>query len=186
MLQYPQKITLCGFGGQGIILTAVMLGTAAVTKSGLYAVQTQSYGSEARGGQCQAELIIDKSPINSPVAEKKNLLVALFQSAYEKYLPTLSEDGVLVIDPQLVTDLKKPIAHTFAVPATQIAVDLGNRMAANMVVLGFLSECLGLLEEKALLEVIREQVNPRFVELNLQAAKAGIAYPKEHDLYYHG
>ena len=53
MLQYPQKITLCGFGGQGIILTAVMLGTAAVTKGGLYAVQTQSYGSEARGGQCQ-------------------------------------------------------------------------------------------------------------------------------------
>ena len=58
MLQYPQKITLCGFGGQGIILTAVMLGTAAVTKGGLYAVQTQSYGSEARGGQCQAELIM--------------------------------------------------------------------------------------------------------------------------------
>ena len=105
MLQYPQKITLCGFGGQGIILTAVMLGTAAVTKGGLYAVQTQSYGSEARGGQCQAELIIDTAPINSPVAEKKNLLVALFQSAYEKYIPTLSEDGVLVIDPQLVTDL---------------------------------------------------------------------------------
>ena len=98
MLQYPQKITLCGFGGQGIILTAVMLGTAAVTKGGLYAVQTQSYGSEARGGQCQAELIIDTAPINSPVAEKKNLLVALFQSAYEKYIPTLSEDGVLVID----------------------------------------------------------------------------------------
>ena len=135
MLQYPQKITLCGFGGQGIILTAVMLGTAAVTKGGLYAVQTQSYGSEARGGQCQAELIIDKTPINSPVAQEKNLLVALFQSAYEKYIPTLDENGVLVIDPQLVTDLTRPIAHTFAVPATQIAVDLGNRMAANMVVL---------------------------------------------------
>ena len=104
MLQYPQKITLCGFGGQGIILTAVMLGTAAVTKGGLYAVQTQSYGSVARGGQCQAELIIDKNPINSPVAQEKNLLVALFQSAYEKYIPTLDENGVLVIDPQLVTN----------------------------------------------------------------------------------
>ena len=120
MLQYPQKITLCGFGGQGIILTAVMLGTAAVTKGGLYAVQTQSYGSEARGGQCQAELIIDKTPINSPVAQEKNLLVALFQSAYEKYIPTLDENGVLVIDPQLVTNLTRPIAHTFAVPATRV------------------------------------------------------------------
>ncbi|NLU24559.1 MAG: ketoisovalerate oxidoreductase [Clostridiales bacterium] len=186
MLQYPQKISLCGFGGQGIILTAVMLGTAAVTKGGLYAVQTQSYGSEARGGQCQAELIIDKSPINSPVAEKKNLLVAMFQTAYEKYITTLSPDGVLVIDPQLVTDLSVPVEHTFAIPATQIAVDLGNRMAANMVVLGFLSECLGILQENDLIDVVKTQVNPRFVELNIKAVQAGIAYAKEHDLYYHG
>ena len=55
MVTYPQRITLCGFGGQGIILSAVILGTAAVTKGNLYAVQTQSYGSEARGGQCPAE-----------------------------------------------------------------------------------------------------------------------------------
>lgn len=186
MLQYPQKITLCGFGGQGIILSAVMLGTAAVTKGGLYAVQTQSYGSEARGGQCQAELIIDKTAINSPVAEKKNLLVAMFQTAYEKYIPTLAEDGVLVIDPQLVTNLTHPIANTFAIPATQIAVDLGNRMAANMVMLGFLSECLGILRFDDLIEVIREEVNPRFVELNLKAAKAGADYAKDNNLYYHG
>ncbi|MFR3030703.1 MAG: 2-oxoacid:acceptor oxidoreductase family protein [Blautia sp.] len=79
MLAYPQKISLCGFGGQGIILSAVILGTTAVTKGNLYAVQTQSYGSEARGGQCQAELIIDREKINSPIAETKNLLVALFR-----------------------------------------------------------------------------------------------------------
>ena len=186
MLNYPQRISLCGFGGQGIILSAVILGTAAVTRGNLYAVQTQSYGSEARGGQCQAELIIDKAPINSPVAEKKNLMVAMFQTAYEKYIPTLADDGVLVIDPQLVTDLTRPIANTFAVPATQIAVDLGNRMAANMVVLGFLAECLGILKEEDLLETVREEVNPRFVELNVQAVKAGIAYAKENNLYYHG
>ena len=186
MLQYPQNITLCGFGGQGIILTAVLLGTAAVTRGGLYAVQTQSYGSEARGGQCQAELIIDQTPINSPVAEKKNLLVALFQTAYEKYIPTLSDDGVLVIDPQLVTELTRPVANTFAVPATQIAVDLGNRMAANMVVLGFLSECLGILRQEDLVAVVKTQVNPRFVELNIKAVQAGVDCAKEHNLYYHG
>lgn len=185
MLHYPQKITLCGFGGQGIILTAVLLGTTAVTKGGLYAVQTQSYGSEARGGQCQAELIIDEKAINSPVAEKKNLLVAMFQTAYEKYIPTLADDGVLVYDPQLVTDLTRPIANSFAVPATQIAVDLGNRMAANMVVLGFLSECLGMLREEDLISVVKDEVNPRFVELNVRAIRAGIAYARDNDLYYH-
>ena len=72
MIKDPQRITLCGMGGQGIILSAVILGTAAVTRGKKYAVQTQSYGSEARGGQCQAELIIDSKPINSPVAQQKD------------------------------------------------------------------------------------------------------------------
>ncbi|MCI8506780.1 MAG: ketoisovalerate oxidoreductase [Lachnospiraceae bacterium] len=184
MITYPQRVTLCGFGGQGIILSAVILGTTAVTKGDLYAVQTQSYGSEARGGQCQAELIIDKKEINSPVAEKKNLMVAMFQTAYEKYIPTLEEDGVLVIDPDLVTDLTRPIEHTFKVPATQIAVDLGNRMAANMVMLGFLSEALGVIGHEDLLDVVKDNVNSRFVELNFKAVEAGAAYAKERGLYY--
>lgn len=186
MLSYPQRISLCGFGGQGIILSAVILGTAAVTRSNLYAVQTQSYGSEARGGQCQAELIIDSKPINSPIAEKKNLLVALFQTAYEKYINVLEEDGVLVIDPQLVTKIIRPMRNTFEVPATQIAVDIGNRMAANMVILGFVSECLGTVSREELLETVRENVNPKFVELNFKAVDAGIAYAREHNMYFNG
>lgn len=186
MLKYPQRISLCGFGGQGIILSAVVLGTAAVTRGGLYAVQTQSYGSEARGGQCQAELIIDTRPINSPIAEKKNLLIALFQTAYEKYICDLEKDGVLVIDPQLVTQKIRPIKNTFEVPATQIAVDLGSRMAANMVTLGFISECLGTVTRRDLLETIRETVNPRFIDLNFKAVDAGIHYAQENGLYFAG
>ena len=186
MMKYPQHISLCGFGGQGIVLSAVILGTTAVTKGNLYAVQTQSYGSEARGGQCQAELIIDKKPINSPVAQTKNLLIALFQDAYNKYINSLEDDGVLIIDPGLVTNLEKNIKHTFKVPATQIAVDLGNRMAANMVTLGFVSECCGIIDKDDLLEVITDSVSPRFVELNHKAVYAGIEYAKTNNLYYLG
>lgn len=186
MLHYPQRISLCGFGGQGIILSAVILGTAAVTRGNLYAVQTQSYGSEARGGQCQAELIIDSKPINSPIAEKKNLLIALFQTAYEKYIWDLEEGGVLVIDPDLVTNLVRPVENTFRVPATQIAVDLGNRMVANMVTLGFLSECVGSVSRDDLVETIRETVNPRFIDLNIQAVDKGIAYARENGLHFAG
>lgn len=184
MLDYPQRISLCGFGGQGIILSAVILGTAAVKHGNMYAVQTQSFGSEARGGQCQAELIIDKKPINSPIAESKNLLIALFQTAYEKYIDVLEEDGVFIADPQLVTNLSKRPRYTFEVPATQIAVDIGNRMAANMVVLGFLSECVGIVSRDDLLETVRETVNPRFLELNCKAVDAGIQYAREHNLYW--
>jgi len=186
MMKYPQHISLCGFGGQGIVLSAVILGTTAVTKSGLYAVQTQSYGSEARGGQCQAELIIDEKPINSPVAQAKNLLIALFQDAYNKYISSLDEDGILIIDPGLVTNLERNIKHTFKIPATQIAVNLGNRMAANMVMLGFVSECCGIVDKNDLLEVVTDSVSPRFVELNHKAVYAGIEYAKANNLYCHG
>lgn len=184
MLHYPQRITLCGFGGQGIVLSAVILGTTAVTKGGLFAVQTQSYGSEARGGQCQSELIIHDQPINSPVAQSKDLLVAMFQDAYNKYIPTLREDGVLIIEPDLVTNPHRNIKNTFQIPATQIAVDLGNRMCANMVMLGFISECYGLVEQGALKEVVSEHVPERFIELNLKAVDAGIAYARNNALYY--
>ena len=92
MLNYPHRISLCGFGGQGIILSAVILGTTAVTKADLYAVQTQSYGSDARGGQCQAELIIQTSP-STPHCRDGNLLVgnvpdhtkSIFDEDYARY-----------------------------------------------------------------------------------------------------
>ncbi|MBR3212509.1 MAG: 2-oxoacid:acceptor oxidoreductase family protein [Firmicutes bacterium] len=182
-MKYPLRISLCGFGGQGIVLSAVLLGTTAVTKEDLFAVQTQSYGSEARGGQCQAELIIDKDPINSPIADKKDILICLFQDAYNKYISTLEDDGVLVIDPDLVTNQTRKIEKTFAIPATQIAVDLGSRQAANMVVLGFVSECFGIIGKDNLIEAMTESVNPKFVESNTRAIQAGIDFAKEHGMY---
>jgi 2-oxoglutarate ferredoxin oxidoreductase subunit gamma len=184
MIRYPQRISLCGFGGQGIVLAAVVLGTAAVTKANLFAVQTQSYGSEARGGQCQAELIIDEKPINSPVAQTKNLLIALFQTAYDKYIETLENDGVLIIDSGLVTNLTKGTKHTFAIPAMQIAVELGNRMSANMVTLGFVSECCGIVQKEDLIAVMEESVSARFVDMNRRAIEAGIEYSRKNGLYY--
>ena len=182
-MKYPLSVSLCGFGGQGIILSAVVLGTAAVTRCEKYAVQTQSYGSEARGGQCQAELIIDDKPINSPISASKDLLVCMFQEAYNKYIPTLSEEGVLVVDPGLVTNLTRPIAKTFQIPATEIAIGLGNKMAANMVVLGFLSECCGIIPLAELRDTVAENVPERFIELNLQAVDAGCQYAKDNNLY---
>jgi 2-oxoglutarate ferredoxin oxidoreductase subunit gamma len=180
MLPLPLHVGLCGFGGQGIILSAVILGTTAVTKSHLHAVQTQSYGSEARGGQCQAELIIDSKPINSPVSDKKDLLVCMFQNAYDKYISSLKEDGILIVDPKLVTRAPGCAARTFRVPATEIAIAQGNRMAANMVMLGFLSEYTRIVGKEDMKAVIADSVSERFRELNLKAFEAGVAYACGH------
>lgn len=182
-MNYPINISMCGFGGQGIVLLSVLLGTAAVTEKNLYAVQTQSYGSEARGGQCQAELILNKAPINSPVAEKKDILVCMFQDAYDRYISTVKEDGTLILDHHLVTKQTRKIKNTFEVPATEIAVGLGNRMAANMVMLGFICEAAQLMGREDLFNVIRNEVAPKFVELNLKAVDAGIEFAKANHMY---
>jgi 2-oxoglutarate ferredoxin oxidoreductase subunit beta len=184
-LPYPQRLTLCGMGGQGIILASVLLGTAAVTLAGLHAVQTQSYGSEARGGQCQAELIIDRDPILSPVAQKKDLLLAMFSEAYHKYIPDLKTDGVLVYD----TDLVQPEPRqgkSYGVPATQMAVNLGNRMAANMVMLGFLAEMFGIISVEALEQVVISEVDERFRELDINAVRAGVGFAQQIKMHERG
>jgi len=177
-------VQFCGFGGQGIVLSSVVFGTAAVTKAGLNGVQTQSYGSEARGGECQAELILSKAPINSPLAERVDILVAMSQSALDKYLHRLRPGGTLIIDPELVDEPQvypdglDDIAVAL-VPATQMASELGARIAANMVMLGFLQQSTGLLSEDALYGTIRDNVPPRFLELNLEAAAQGMALARD-------
>ncbi len=175
----PYNIGLCGFGGQGIILTAVVLGTTVVTKGNRYAVQTQSYGSEARGGQCQAELIISDNPINATSSEQKDILIALFQSALDKYLPTLKEEGTLIIDPKLV---KVPAGYedrTIEVPATEMAVTLGNRLVANMILLGYMQQRFNLFSKEDLIEVVKESVPEKYINLNIKAIHEGIAYAKK-------
>lgn len=174
------NIQFCGFGGQGIILLAVVFGTTAVTKAGLNAVQTQSYGSEARGGECQAEVIVSPDRIASPLADSKDLLVAMSQSALDKYLPGLEENGYLFYDPELITSLDRDDIHVYQVPATRMAGDLGVKLAANMVMLGYMHQALALTSEDLLLEVVKDNVPAKFVEVNLEAVKQGMELARMH------
>jgi 2-oxoglutarate ferredoxin oxidoreductase subunit gamma len=168
-------LQFCGFGGQGIILSSVILGAAAVTKAGLNACQTQSYGSEARGGECQAEVIVSANPIDSPVADQADILIAMSQSAYSRYIGRLRSGGTLMYDPELVDwgEVRKDI-QVLSVPATQVASEIGAKLSANMVMLGFLQQATGMFKQEDLYAAIRENVKERFVEVNLKAAGRGI------------
>jgi len=167
------NIQFCGFGGQGLVLSATVFGTAAV-HAGLNAVQTQSYGSEARGGECQAELILSEEPINSPSAAKVDLLVAMSQPALDRYLPRLESDGTLVIDPRYVDRPNRADIRIIEVPVTKIAAEeIGQQITANIVMLGFLRQATGFIPEESLLEAIHESLPERFIELNLKAASRG-------------
>jgi 2-oxoglutarate ferredoxin oxidoreductase subunit gamma len=173
------NIQFCGFGGQGIILLAVLFGTTAVTKAGMNAVQTQSYGSEARGGECQAEVIVSNETIGSPLADQMDILVSMSQSALDKYLPRLRPGGTLIYDPELVERPDRIDIMAVEVPATQTAGEIGVKLAANMAMLGFLRQATGLFTEDDMFEVIRENVPQRFKDANIEAAKRGGSLARE-------
>ncbi len=169
------SIKLSGFGGQGIILSGYIIGKAASLHDGRFATHTQSYGPEARGGACAAEVIIsDDEPVDYPFILTADVLVSMSQEAFDTYLPVLKETGTLVYDGDLVSvhDLSEKVsAHS--VPATRIAEELGNKIVANVVMLGFLAAVTRAVSKAAMLRCIEESVPRRFVELNRTAFERG-------------
>jgi len=144
-----------------------------VTKAGMNAVQTQSYGSEARGGECQAEVVVSRQAIGSPLSDQMDILVSMSQTAVNKYLPRLKSKGFLILDPEFVNKPDRSDITVIEVPATRIAGEIGVKLAANMVMLGFLQQGMGIFNQRSLLEVVRENVPERFVDANLEAVKQG-------------
>jgi 2-oxoglutarate ferredoxin oxidoreductase subunit gamma len=170
-------IKLCGFGGQGIILSGLMIGKAAAIYDGLQATFTQSYGPEARGGECSASVIVSDSRADYPFVEAADILVALSQAAYNKYVKQLKQGGLLIIDSNLVDPHSVPEGITVrGVPSTAFAEQLGNKIVANVVMLGFFTSVSGKVSRKSMEKVISKTVPKRFIELNMKAFAMGYDY----------
>ncbi len=171
-----REIRFAGFGGQGIILAGLITGRAAALHDGKEAVVTQSYGPEARGGACSADVVIDDRPIDYPMLTRPHILVVMSQEAGQKYAVDLADEAQVLIDDDLValpSGLAWPV-HT--IPATALAERLGNRMAANVVMLGFFTAITGAVSRQAMEEAIRTSVPQRFVELNMKAFETGYTH----------
>ncbi len=165
------EIRVAGFGGQGVILAGYLLGKAATLYDGKEAIFTQVYGPEARGGACNADIVLSDGPIDFPEVRHPTVLAVMSQEAGGSFLPTLERDGTLLFDTDLVAvEWDGP---RYGVPATRIAEGLGRRIMANMVMLGFLSARTDLVSLDALEQAVRTSVRPHTVDLNLRALHAG-------------
>jgi 2-oxoglutarate ferredoxin oxidoreductase subunit gamma len=174
------EIKFSGFGGQGIVRCALISGKAIALYDGKYATMTQSFGPEARGGACQSQLIISDTRVQYPYCTETGVLIALSQEAYDKYEPDLADGGTLIIEEELV----KPKADSsrvklYPLPATRIAEELGNRLFANLVVLGFFSAVTGAVSPDAMKKALPGLVPDRFLKKNLQAFDRGYEYGVE-------
>jgi 2-oxoglutarate ferredoxin oxidoreductase subunit gamma len=173
------EIRFGGFGGQGVISAGVITGRAATIYDDNHAVMTQSYGPEARGGACNASVIISDQPINYPEVTTPDLLVLLSQEAYGMYSHNLVSEGWLMIDEDLVEiEAVPPGVHFYKIPATRIAEELGNKIVANVVILGALVALSDVISKEAMLEAVRASVPPRFLELNEKAFDAGYEHAR--------
>jgi 2-oxoglutarate ferredoxin oxidoreductase subunit gamma len=171
------EIRIAGFGGQGVILSAIVLGKAASIYQGAFATMTQNFGPEARGGACSAQLILSDSPVLYPYVTRPDILIVMSQEAYTRFVPELKDGGTLIVERDLVrvSELNEGI-KVYSIPATRIAEQLGKRMVLNSVMVGFFTAVTGLLTADAVRSAVADSVPPSFRELNIQAFEKGLEY----------
>jgi len=167
------EVRISGLGGQGVVLAGQILGRAAVY-DGKNAVQTQTYGAEARGSAAKSEVIISDCKIGFPTVRKCDILIAMNQQAVDRHLKDLKENGVLIVDSAYVQKIPETKAKIFKIPATESAEKtFGAKMYANMIMLGALTKITKIVGEKAIEKAIEDTVPKKAVDTNKQAYKKG-------------
>jgi 2-oxoglutarate ferredoxin oxidoreductase subunit gamma len=167
-----EEIRLCGSGGQGLITAGIILAEAAIAE-GKVAVQAQSYGPEARGGASKAEVIIDDRRIYHPKVLQADIVLAMTQEAAGKYACDLKENGIVIVDEDLVPEVPT-CGRVIKVPITRLAVEkLGRDIFANIVALGVLVNVTGVVSFDSVKQAVASRVPTSTVGVNLEALLIG-------------
>lgn len=173
-MQKRTEIRISGLGGQGVVLAGEIFGRAAVYDE-KHVVQTQSYGAEVRRSATKSEVIIADKKIGFPIVRKCDVLVAMSQTALEKHLKNLKEDGTLLVDEDLVREVPKIRAKIFKIPATKMAeTKLKSKIFANMIMLGALTKITGIVSQQAVEKAITESVSNKTKENNIRGFRIGL------------
>ncbi len=171
------EIRFSGFGGQGIIRCALISGKALSLYDGKNASMNQSFGPEARGSACSSQLVVSDARVLYPYITTPHVLVSMSQEAYDKYEPELRDGGILIIDTDLVKT--KPLRakiKMYGIPSTRFAEELGNRIIANLVMLGFFTAISKVVTADAMKKALPGLVPDRFLDLNIRAFDKGYEY----------
>lgn len=179
------EIRIGGFGGQGIILSGYIMGKAATIYEKKNAVLNQSYGPEARGGACSAEVVISGTEIDYPYVSIPEILVLMSQEAYSTYGSDISENGLMIIDEDLVEigaegmkKIQKKNIKLLSIPTTRLAEGLGKKIVANIVMLGFFTAATNAVGYEAMKSAILSSVPKGTEDLNMKAFNSGYNFKK--------
>ena len=169
------EIRFAGFGGQGVVLAGVLLGTASAVTDGRRAVQTQSYGAAARGGGARSEVVLSDEAIVYPRVTHPDILVAMSEEAMQKYGPDMRPGALLFIDSDLVKTVTRDDVRRVGVPVSNLATQEFKRtIVANIIMMGVLVKKTGVVSVDGMEAAIRDNVPPKTIDLNLKAFRRGL------------
>jgi len=172
------EIRVSGYGGQGVIMAGYIIGKGAALFDGLESTLNQSFGPEARGSACSAQVIIDDKKILYPYLRVPQVLISMSQEAYTKFEPELEPKGRLLIDEDLVkARTPRDNIEMYSIPATRIAEELGRKIVLNIVMIGFFSSiCSDVISPESMRKAVESSVPEGTEELNLKAFDTGFEY----------
>jgi 2-oxoglutarate ferredoxin oxidoreductase subunit gamma len=173
------EIRIAGFGGQGIILSGYIIGKAAAIYDNKYSTLIQSFGPEARGSACSAQVLISSTPILYPYLIVPDIAIILSVDAYDKFSKEIKKGGIMLTEKDLVQpdSLPKGI-KCYAIPATRLAEEMGRKIIMNIITVGFFSAITGVTTYEATRKAVETSVPPGTEELNLKAFDTGFEYGK--------
>jgi 2-oxoglutarate ferredoxin oxidoreductase subunit gamma len=171
------EIRITGFGGQGVILCGYIIGKAASIFNDQHATLTQSFGPEARGSACSAQVVVSTERVLYPYVTAPQILLAMSHDGYMTHKDNIGKNGILVYEKDLVK-VEKPGSKlkVFGVPATRIAEELGRKIVLNIVMLGFFAGVTDVMPADALRKAVENSVPEGTEELNLKAFDRGFEY----------
>ena len=174
------EIKLSGYGGQGVIMSASVIGKAAAIFDDKFSTMVQSFGPEARGSSCSATVIVSDNTIMYPYVKHPDVLVVMSQESLTRFGKEIADGGILIIEEELVKMDRVPNnARVFSVPATRFAEELGKKLVTNIVMVGFFTAIANIISHDAMRQAVLDSIPKGTNELNMKAFEKGYAYGME-------
>jgi len=170
-----EEVIMAGFGGQGIMLIGQMLVYAGMDE-GKNVLWMPAYGPETRGGFANCTVIISDSEINSPIISNPSSLIIMNLPSLDKFEGSIKSGGVIVVNRSLVNrEVGRADLDVVMIPASEIASELGNIRAANMVALGAYLSRKNIVNLDSVIKILPKMFpgKEKVVPLNVEALKKG-------------
>lgn len=183
MKNRTEKITIAGFGGQGVMMLGQIIALSAV-KSNLNSLWFPSYGPETRGGTANCSVIVSSEEIYSPVFKEADVLMALNRPSIEKFIHHVNQEGIIIYNSSLIQNKLESNNKLYGVPINELSQELGNPRVGNMIILGAYLALINTFNDIIIKEALVEYLGKEkesYVDINLQAIARGKKYIMELD-----